>query len=939
MLRKQKNNAISAHCSQPRPVDVHTTPEESARMSDLLEKLIHDFPESISDTLVNRKLRECEEMTIKLRDDIVIKPCYVTTAKSVPIHYKKTADSMLDDMIREGIIYETTEPSNWCSPGFFIEKGDRKSLRFVTDFSILNRQVKRIPHPFMSVQEVIQRLPRGALYFATMDACHGYWQVSVRPEDRHFLTFLVYRGRYTYARCPQGYSGSSDIFLRITDKIMENLDGVLKLVDDLLVYGKTLDELEKRIMALMERLKQSGLTVSKKKLNISRTVSFAGFRLSPDSIEPDPARIAALTELPAPKSLSELRGYNGALNQLSIFIPDLAHHLHTTNGLLKGKTAFLWTDKHEAAFQKSKEMLKSQLKLTFFDENKATFLLTDASYSGLSAALCQPKDGAELDKEGTPKAFTLIAATSRSLKNAELNYSVSEIETLAILYGLKKFRHYLAGNQSVTVLTDHRAICGIMGKPLAELQNSRLCRMRMSMSDFSFAVRYVVGKLHYLADVMSRLPYFKPSDKEVVFCKTITSHDILHKDDPDRDTIEYDPLFQPLRRAAETCEKYKEMVAFFKARKRFTRQTIHHPIWPYQPIWNNMSLEEPLLMFNDKIIVPFNYRKTLLELIHSPCNGDVKTLSLCRKYYYWDTMKHDIQVFCMACKSCNQHKPSQRAETLRLFDATRPLESLGIDLWYLNSKSFFVMACRYTAFLWVRQLTNESTRHLINKLDDIFDIMGFKPRILRSDKGPQFKNAAFATWCKQNDITHKHSSPFFASSNGHAEAFVKKAKRCLEKNGGVYNEKYLKAISVLRQTPITFGRKDTQISPTEMVYGFQTRGALPTLPRQMTPANKRMVEEARAHYYGQRKDYHDKHALDLSLLRVGAHVLMQDNVTKKWSREGIVKKVRESGRQYQILSEGRLVERNRRHLRPNGDKNSNFKKVHFSSPLKVEWID
>ena len=116
------------------------------------------------------------------------------------------------------------------------------------------------------------------------------------------------------------FSGSSDIFLRITDKIVENLTGVLKLVDDILVYAESLEQLTKRVRELMIRLRESGLTVSKKKLNISRTVTFAGFKLSPNSIEPDPARIAALTELPAPKNISELRGYNGALNQLSIFI-------------------------------------------------------------------------------------------------------------------------------------------------------------------------------------------------------------------------------------------------------------------------------------------------------------------------------------------------------------------------------------------------------------------------------------------------------------------------------------------------------------------------------------------------------------------------------------------------------------------------------------------
>ena len=913
--------------------------EEKEKMSRMKDDLIMEYPDAISDSLVNRKLKDAEELTITLRDDIKVKPCYVTTAKSVPIFYRKQADSMIDDMIKEGIIYETTEPSEWCSPGFFVEKQDRKSLRFVTDFSQLNKAVRRIPHPFMSVQEIIQHLPKGALYFATMDACHGYWQVRVKPECRNLLTFLIYRGRFAYKRAPQGFSGSSDIFLRITDKIVENLTGVLKLVDDILVYAESLEQLTKRVRELMIRLRESGLTVSKKKLNISRTVTFAGFKLSPNSIEPDPARIAALTELPAPKNISELRGYNGALNQLSIFIPDLAHHLHTTNGLLKGKTAFLWTDKHEQAFQQSKEMLKQELKLTFFDETKPSFLLTDASYSGLSGALCQARKGAKFDKEGKPDSFILIAATSRSLKSAETNYSVTEVELVAILYSLKKFRHYLAGNPDLTVLTDHKALCGVISKSLSELQNSRLCRIRLAMSDYSFKVTYTQGKAHHLADAMSRRPYFTPSEKEKVFCKTVTSYDVMHKENPDLDTIEFDPLFQPMRQAAETCEKYKQMVDFFKGRKRFTRQTIHHPVWPYQPIWNQVSLEGPLLLHNDRIIVPHSYRDDLIKLLHSPCNGFERTLSLCRKYYKWDTMKHDIQISCMSCKNCNEQKPSQRAEELRIFDATTPLHSLGIDLWYLNNKAFFAMACRYTAFLWVRKLHNETTRHLINQLDDIFSTMGFKPKILRSDKGPQFSNREWEKWCKINDIIHQHSSPFFPSSNGHAESQVKKAKRTLIAAGGVFNEKYLNALSILRQTPLNFGTKDTAVSPTEMLYGFQTRGALPTLPRQMKPVDKSVVEEARADYYSKRKAYHDKQAMDLSLLRIGAHVLMQDQETKKWTREGVIKQVRESGRQYQILSQGRLVERNRRHLRPNGDKQGMFKKVHFGSPLKVELIN
>ena len=80
---------------------------------------------------------------------------------------------------------------------------------------------------------------------------------------------------------------------------------------------------------------------------------------------------------------------------------------------------------------------------------------TDASISGVGAVLMQYKEDQKLHP---------VAYASRSLSAAERNYSITELETLAVVWALSSFHPYLY-RQSVTIVTDHAAVQAILETP------------------------------------------------------------------------------------------------------------------------------------------------------------------------------------------------------------------------------------------------------------------------------------------------------------------------------------------------------------------------------------------------------------------------------------------------------------------------------------------
>ena len=84
--------------------------------------------------------------------------------------------------------------------------------------------------------------PAGATIFTKLDANSGFWQIPLSPESHQLTTFITPFGRYHFNKLPFGISSAPELFQRRMSAILEGVEGVVCLIDELLVIGK--DEAE-----------------------------------------------------------------------------------------------------------------------------------------------------------------------------------------------------------------------------------------------------------------------------------------------------------------------------------------------------------------------------------------------------------------------------------------------------------------------------------------------------------------------------------------------------------------------------------------------------------------------------------------------------------------------------------------------------------------------
>ena len=152
-----------------------------------------------------------------------------------------------------------------------------------------------------------------------------------------------------------------------------------------------------------------------------------------------------------------------------------------------------WSPELEESFSRLKTALCTHPVLHLPDFSKPFILQTDASASGLGAALLQQFS------ESHPRP---IANWSRKLKPAKIKYATIERELLAIVEGVRKFSIYLYGSTFI-LETDHMPL-QYLRQYGPSCKNGRLMRWSLFLQDYSFNIHYIKGETNVLADMLSR---------------------------------------------------------------------------------------------------------------------------------------------------------------------------------------------------------------------------------------------------------------------------------------------------------------------------------------------------------------------------------------------------------------------------------------------------
>ena len=408
-----------------------------------------------------------------------------------PLAQLPIIDDHVDKMIKAGVVSPTV--SEWASNVVLIKKPDQ-TWRFCVDMRQLNNLTLKDSYPLPRVDSCLESLG-GAVYFSTLDLRQGYWQQELDEESSQKTAFVTRRGIFKFNVLAYGLCNAPASFQRLMDMVLNGLTWQICLVylDDVVVFSPTFEDHMSRLQRVFDRFREARLKLKPSKCKLfQRQIRFLGHIVSVDGVSPDSEKVDAVRNWPVPRNLYEVRAFVALASYYRRHIKgfaDLARPLHELTQ--KGRP-FLWTEKQQLAFEQLKDCLTNAPVLSSPTDEGKYWLDTDMSNAALGAVLQQEQNG----------ELKVIAYASRVLSPAEQKYCVTRKELLAVIYGLRQFRHFLLINPFV-LRVDHSALTALMRSPNPLGQSARWLD---TIADYNFEIRYRSGALHRNADSLSRKP-------------------------------------------------------------------------------------------------------------------------------------------------------------------------------------------------------------------------------------------------------------------------------------------------------------------------------------------------------------------------------------------------------------------------------------------------
>ena len=232
-----------------------------------VEDLLRLYPNSFD------RLRSLKgEYDIKV-DPIV--PPVQHARRKVPIESKAAIEEAIDYMVKQDILEPQIEPTLWVSSVTYPVKPSGE-VRPCLDAKDLNKAIIRENHKPQTVEEIAHQRA-GAVVFTKADALKAFLQVHLTEESSKLLVINTHKGRYRFKRMPFRAKMSQDVFQMKMDLIMERCPGVIRIHNDIVVYGISDEDHDANLINLLNVAQIEGLVLNSKKLELKcPRVSFFG---------------------------------------------------------------------------------------------------------------------------------------------------------------------------------------------------------------------------------------------------------------------------------------------------------------------------------------------------------------------------------------------------------------------------------------------------------------------------------------------------------------------------------------------------------------------------------------------------------------------------------------------------------------------------------------
>lgn len=818
-------------------------------------------------------------------------------ARRVPFKIKEKLRSCLDDLVAKKVIEPVDEPCEWVNSLVIVEKPD-SSLRLCIDPNHLNKFLLRDYYEIPSLEEIRLKLANKS-HFCLFDLKHGFHQLRLDDESSKLCCFSTPFGVYKYLRAPFGLSVLPEFFQKLTFKYFGHLKNVVVYFDDILCFADSGEELKTTIDEVVSVARKYNIKFNAEKIQyFVNEVRYLGFIFTKDGYKVDQDRIESILNLKPPGNVKDLQKILGMINFVRNFIPNLSELCAPLTSLLKKDSVWLWTDYHNNAFVQLKKIVSDISLLACFDPTKKIEIQADSSSRALGCSLIQ---------EGRP-----ILYASRALTSCEQEYAQIEKELLAITFAFSKFHNYVYGHPYVTVYTDHSPLTSIIFKDLEKIKNNRLKRLRLKLLPYKFDLKYLPGKSMVIADLLSRNFLNKNIEDDE------SMRDVIHTVG-----VQFDCSDSHLKKLKAETANDVVLSTILKFYIEGWPKSLHESgdLSHYYKMRNDITVENGLIYFEERLIVPPAYRKRILHLLHETHLGLHKTKDMAKRFFYWPGVMSDVINVVTTCKVCQRFQRSKTKEPLLSHEIPPiPFYKVGMDILEFSGKYYLVVIDYYSRWIELTQLKDKSSTTIIKCLKSMFSSFGI-PKLVIADNNP-FSSLEFRNFSDEWNFNINTSSPYYPKSNGLAEKAVGVVKSMLKKCCYENDDLELYLLNY-RNSPVA----GLSYSPSQLLQSRFLRTKLPVVDRHLLP---KIISDPKVCNKDNQSVYYNQHCIRPVEFVEGDQVLVQDKFSKLWSFGVIVKKL--NFRSYLVKLGGKLYRRNSVFIKKyKGDFDTHFNENHSSN--------
>ncbi|KAJ9536179.1 hypothetical protein OSB04_un000639 [Centaurea solstitialis] len=695
-----------------------------------------------------------------------------------------------------------------------VEKGNIEMFFVQTDYQLADLFTKPLDEKhfnflaFQLIHVLFQDFPTSNLNLKRFGLFYGI-------DDVCLILFVISNPKGEIVGCKIGLYPRSQVDAQSEDKgkvkedykVKDMIENCMEVFMDVFsIFGNSFDDCLSSLDRVLARCKESHMVLNWEKCHFMvREGIVLGHKISKDGLEVDKAKIDTISKLPPPTNIKGVRSFLGHAGFYRRFIQDFSKISRPLTKLLKKDAPFIFDEKCISAFETLKRDLTNAPIMVPPDWDQPFEIMCDASDYAVGAVLGQRKNN----------HFQPICYASRTLNDAQENYTTTEKELLAVVFAIEKFRSYLVLSK-IIVYTDHSALKYLFAKLDAK---PRLIRWILLLQEFDIEIRDKRGAENLAADHLSRLenPYMDSGGIEVIRDKFPDEGLNMIK------TIGEDPIpwyadFANYLAAGVLVKgmTHQQKGKFFSDLKYY--------------FWSKPYLFRigPNRIHRRCVSRPAAW-DILTNCHKGPMGGHFGANLTARKVlesgFYWPTIFKDAHTLIKSCDAC------QRAGNITKKDEM-PQQSISVnevfDVWGIDfmgpfpdsrGNKYILVAVDYVSkWAEAKASPTNDAKVVVDFVNSLVCRYGC-PKAIISDRGTHFANYLLEKTLKRYGVHHRFSTAYHPQANGQAENTNRALKRILEKtvdnNPKIWSQKLEDALWAYRtayKTPIGS-------TPYRMLYG------------------------------------------------------------------------------------------------------------------------